>query len=81
MKGSWYSASTRRPETLDGLPAEDKVTALPEADFFSDSKIAPEFRSRLGPSSHVILSMRRSSIAPHTLSATMAIAESLILPT
>src|SRR5437016_5678235 len=81
MNGSWYSALTRRPEALDVLPTEYRATALPAADFFSESKIAIEFRSRLGPSSQVTLSVRRPSIAPHTLSATMAIAESLIFPT
>ncbi len=63
------------------LPAEYRVTALSEADFFKEAKIAAEFKSRLGPSSQLTLSVRRPSIAPHTLSATMAIAESLTLPT
>src|ERR1700680_4654167 len=81
MEGSWYSAATCRPEAFATSPTEYRATALSDADFFKDAKIAAEFKSRLEPSSQVTLSVRRPSIAPQTLSATMAMAESLIFPT
>src|SRR5579863_4390855 len=81
IRGSWYSDSMRCPETFDTSPTEYRLTDLLSADFFRASNTAAELRSLFGPSSHCTLRVRRPSIAPQTLSATTATAESLIFPT
>ena len=72
-------ACVRKPSPAS--PAEYKLTPFFDAACFSDAMTAAVFRSLFGPSSQVTLSTRRPSIAPQTLSATTATAESPILPT
>ena len=55
-------------------PPKYRLAPFFDAACFSDAMTAAVFRSLFGPSSHVTLSTRRPSIAPHTLSATTATA-------
>ena len=81
MKGNSYSAEMWRPVAFAGSPAKYRLAPFFDAACFNDAVTAAVFKSLFGPSSQVTLSTRRPSIAPQTLSATTATAESLILPT
>src|SRR5207245_885228 len=75
MKGNSYAACMRRPTAFETLPTEYSVAPFFEDDCFSESIVAAEVRSLLGPSSQVTLSRRRPSNAFQVLSATTATAE------